>query len=299
MKIENSKLKTMNSKLTRLGSLRQITGLLAIMLVGCAPQVRRPIHEGPTCPGKPTVAAAVEALALQRNSQQPFQASADGVILWRDEKGKDRDEPIRGGNLAFVPPDKVFFKGSIVFKEARFGTNQQEFWLRIKYELDTYWWGTRTAAQDCIGSLIFDPAQIAEAIGIVDVTPQWKLSYRDGYDILTLYRGRVIGKRIYVDACDYRVSLIEYFDAEGLKQVTIELSEYAAQDSGINVPTRIRAASYDPQGLKQSAVSFTLNNIRPLPPERQKPALFQRPAADGYGTVLRLNDDCQFVQENP
>lgn len=266
------------------------------VFAGCGPQVREAV-EGPACPGKKTIKEAAAALALQRQNLQAFTATADGVISWRDEEGKDRDEPVRGGNLAFVPPDKVFFKGEVVFKEARFGTNETEFWLRIKSELDTYWWGTRQLAQDCTGTLIFDPAAIAEAIGIVNVTPEWQMFNRDGYDILSLHEGEIIRKRVYVNACDYRVELIEYFSDEGTKQVSIELSDYTASDEGIMIPSSIRATSYSVEGLEQSAVSFKFKNVRALPMERQKPKLFERPGRDGYGKVLRLNEQCEFVEE--
>lgn len=272
-----------------------VVGLLAILLCGCGPQMRKEI-ERPVCPGKPTIAAAAEALTLQRQNLSAFEASTEGVISWTDEKGKQRDERIGDGALAFVPPDKVYFKGSIGFKEARFGTNENEFWLRIKYELDTYWWGTRQTAEACSGVLLFEPTAIAEALGVVNVTPEWQLFHRDGYDILSLHREQM-SKRVYVNACDYRAELIEYFDAAGVKQAAVELSEYRADENGLVLPSQIRAISYDSQGLEESAVQFTLRNIRPLTPERQKPALFVRPERDGYGKVLRLNQDCDFAED--
>lgn len=269
-----------------------------ILLCGCGPQVRRAV-EGPICPGKPTIAQAVQALALQRQNLGPFEATAEGVISWTDEKGKERDERIGTGTLAFVPPDKVYFKGSLGFKEARFGTNENEFWLRIKFELDTYWWGLRQTAHECGAALLFDPAAIAEALGIVDVTEQWQLFYRDGFDILSFHQDGQISKRVYVNACDYRVERVEYFNTEGMQQVSIELGDYTTGENGLMVPSEIRAASYNAQGLEESAVDFSLKNVRPLTPERQKPKLFVRPERDGYGKLLRLNDNCEFIEESP
>jgi hypothetical protein len=273
---------------------RSIIGLLVILLCGCGPQTK-PI-ERPVCPGKASLPEAIAALDLQRQNLQAFRAGADGVISYQKD-GKFRDEPIRDGSLAFVPPDKVYFKGDIVFKEARFGTNAEEFWLRIKYEMDTYWWGSRRTAQQCAGQLLFDPAGIAEAIGIVNITDDWELYYRDGYDILSLRRDGQLSKRVYVNACDYRVELLEYFDSAGRKKVAIELDDYNVDESGIMVPTTIRAASYNDEGLEESIVRFDLKNIRPLPAQQQKPALFIRPGPDGYGTVLRLNENCEFTEE--
>jgi len=272
-----------------------VIGVLAILLCGCGPQPK-PVQR-PLCPGKATIIEAVDALNLQRKNLQAFEATAAGVISYQKEDGRFRDEPIRNGNLTFMPPDKVFFKGEVVFKEARFGTNEDEFWLRIKYELDTYWWGSRATAERCAGQLLFDPAGIAEAIGIVNVTDDWELFHRDGYDILSLRRDGVISKRIYVNACDYRVEQLEYFDPAGRRKVAIELDDYNVDESGIMVPATIRAASYDDEGLEESAVRFELKNIRPLTPERYKPKQFIRPGRDGYGTVLHLNENCEFMEE--
>lgn len=274
--------------------LRSVIGMLVILLCGCGPQTK-PVQR-PVCPGKATLSEAIEALNLQRQNLQAFEATAEGVISYQKD-GRDRDEPIRNGYLTFIPPDKIFFKGEIVFKEARFGTNEEEFWLRIKYDLDTYWWGSRETAEKCASKLPFDPTGIAEAIGIVNVTDDWELFYRDGYDILTLRRDGQVSKRVYINACDYRAELLEYFGQAGQKTVSVELSDYNVDETGVMVPTTILAATYNDEGLEAQAVRFTLKNIRPLTPDRYKPKQFTRPDRDGYGTVLHLNENCEFMEE--
>ena len=239
-------------------------------------------------------------LTLQRQNAEPFLASADCVITYPKD-GKDRKEPVRGGRIAFVPEDKVYFKGELVFKELRFGTNESEFWLRIKADLDdfgdSYWWGRRADVQRCPETLPVHPGCVAEALGVVEVTTDWSLSHRDGHDILTLVESGVIKKRVTVNACDYLIEEIEYFDTNGMRRVSVALSEYSTEDGGILTPTHIEMVSIDRLGLPELTVLFELKNIRPLPPEKQKTKLFTRPERDGYGAVYRLNQSCEFVKE--
>ncbi len=263
-----------------------------VILSGCQ---KPPVRPKQICPGKPTVQQAAAILQLQKQNVQPMMASADCVMSWCDKKGKKKEERV-SGSMAFVPPDKIFFKGD-KFGEIRFGTNEAEFWLRIKPELDSYWWGSKILADQCDQMLLVNPANIAEALGIVDVTPDWKLIYRDGCDILSLYEDQKLKKRVYVNACDYRIERIEYFDGYGMKKVSVELTAYWAGDDGLMVPSTIRVGSFDSLDAEESSVQIKLKHIRPLPPEKQKKKLFTRPGRDGYEHVYQLNENCDFIEE--
>jgi hypothetical protein len=253
------------------------------------------------CPGKSSIEEAIRVLTLQRQNLQPFQANADCTITYRDEDGDERQEPVRGAKMAFVPDAEIYFKGDLVFKELRFGTNETEFWLRIKADLedfgDSYWWGARADIQQCPEMLPVNPDNIAEALGIVEVTPEWELSNGDGYDLLTLVEDGRIRKRAAVNACDYSIEAIDYFDTEGMKRVSVQLKEYSAGENGIRVPTWIQIVSYDRMGQSDLAVLFELQNIRSLPPERIGKKLFARPERDGFGHLYRLDEKCEFVEE--
>jgi hypothetical protein len=262
-----------------------------VMVSGCQ---QPPIQPKRLCPGKPTVQQAAAVLLLQKQNVQPIMASADCTMSWRDEKGNNKDEQV-SGKMAFVPPGKIFFKGD-KFGEIRFGTNDTEFWLRIKPELDSYWWGRKAQADQCDQTLLVNPANVAEALGVVDVTTDWKLFHRDGYDILSFFEGEKLKKRVSVNACDYRIEEIEYFDAQGMKKALIELADYWAGDDGLTVPLKIHLRYFDSLGLEESSVQIKLKHIRPLP-EKQKKRLFKRPERDGYGHLYRLNEACEFIEE--
>lgn len=276
--------------------IRIMTLVVAVLAVtGCqGPQgIKEP---GSLCPGKITIGEAAAALAQQRSRLGSLQATARCVMQWRDLENKERRESF-DAQVRFIPPDRIFFRGD-KFGEIRFGTNETEFWLRIKPELDTYWYGTRDQAQACSHTLLLNPANLAEAMGMVDVDTRWELFHRDGYDWLTLReQGRPV-KRIYVNSCDYRVERIEYFDRKGQLTAATSLSAYTTTSDGMTMPTTIRLATYY-QGAEESSAEFVLQQVRRFEPtDRQAKNLFERPGRDGYGTVLRLDADCDFIEDN-
>ena len=245
------------------------------------------------CPGKATIGEAVRMLSLQKQNVQPLEVVADCTISWREADGKKPDENVPG-KLLFMPPDKLLFRGN-KFGKVQFGTNETEFWLLVEPELDTYWWGSKDQADQCAETMLINPTNIAEALGIVDVTTDWKLSHRGNYDILELIEDGKKVKRVYINTCDYHIEEIEYFDADGFKKVSIKLSDYTlGENNGIVVPSRIWAGYYDKQGIDESSVEIDLKQVRVLLPKKQKKKLFVRPSWDGYKDVFRLNEQCEF-----
>ena len=55
-------------------------------------------------------------------------------------------------------------------------------------------------------TMLINPYNVTEALGTVEVTNDWQLSYENGYDILTLLDDdQILVKRVFVDACDYLI----------------------------------------------------------------------------------------------
>ena len=230
---------------------------------------------------------------MQKQNVQPLEVAADCTISWREPDGKKENENV-DGQLFFVPPDKILFRGNKLGSKVQFGTNETQFWLRVDAE-DAYWWGSKVRADQCTEKMLINPANIAEALGIVDVTTDWKLSHRGNYDILDLIENGKKVKRVYINTCDYHIEEIEYFDADELKKVSIELSDYTlGEDNGIVVPSRIWMGYYDKQGIDESFVEIKLKQVRVMSPKNQHKKLFVRPSQDGYKDVYRLNEHCEF-----
>ncbi len=248
------------------------------------------------CPGKASIEEAVEYLSLQRTNAQPMIASADCTMSWRDDKDSEKKEQV-SGKMAYVPSGKIFYKGD-KFGEIRFGANETEFWLRIKPEVDSYWWGEKSLADECNEMLLVNPAQIAEALGIVEVTADWRLDNHDGYDILSLHEDEKLKKRVYVNTCDYRIEKIEYYDAYGMKKISAELADYWANEDDPMVPTKISVSYFDSLGDEESSVQIELKHIKPMSEKQKKNEdLFKRPGRDGYEHMYRLDRNCEFIEE--
>ena len=270
-----------------------------LFVCGCQPGAERG-GQKIICPGKSSIEEAIQLLQLQRQNLQPFLANAECTVTYHNEDGQSRNELVHG-QIAFVPNQKFDFIGKLLFKELRFGTNRSEFWLRIKADIedlgDSYWSGRRKDLAQCPGMLPINPDNIAEALGIVEVTPDWKMSYQGGYDLFTLYADGKMQKRVSINACDYRIEKVEYFGPEETRSVSVALKEYSTKENGIMVPTHIQIVSYDPAGAPELGLLFELKNIRSLPPEKIGKRLFVCPLRDGYEHMYRLDENCEFVEE--
>ena len=87
-------------------------------------------------------------------SIRAFKASADCVVYLPDAEGRLKPESVDAVSVRFVPPENFFFRGDKAFQEIRLGTNDTEFWLRIKPELDSYWYGSKALAEEVAKSVL-------------------------------------------------------------------------------------------------------------------------------------------------
>lgn len=271
-----------------------LTGV-CLLLTGCQPGVVGPVR---ACPGKASIDEAVETLLLHRRNLQPLQGRADCIFHYKDEKGKMKRKEVKAVNVRFIPHTRILFRGNVFGDVVGFGANHEEFWLRIKPDMDSYWWGTRAQAANCSEALLINPYNVIEALGTVEITTDWQLSYEAGYDIFTLSdtEGTPV-KRVYADACDYLLRRIEYFDNEGLLKASAELNDYTTGEHGLVVPTLIDVSHYQ-LGIPEGRVEIQLKHLRPFEPnEKQLRYLFQRPERDGFGFMYRLDDNCEFIEE--
>lgn len=270
---------------------------VCLWCTGCQPAAIQP-EDRIICPGKPTLEEAIEVLALQSRNTRSFLATAECTFHYQDESGKEKKQVVGPMAVRFIPPDRILFRGSRFGKEIGFGANENEFWLRIKPEWDSFWWGTRDQAAQCDELMLINPYNVIEALGIFEVTTDWQLSHEQGFDIFTLLNGKdTLVKRIYVNACDYLTERIEYYDKEGFLAASAVLSDYTTGADGIVIPSDIEIASYR-YGIKEYLVAIELKHIRPFAPtDKQRFLLFKRPGRDGFEHLYRLGDDCEFIEE--
>ena len=278
--------------------MKQITTLLLViatlsLIAGCPQPLDETIIDTPDCPGKANIADAVRVLSLQRQNIRPFKSRADCTVYFRDAEGRLKPESV-DATIRFVPPSNVYFKGD-KFGEIRLGTNDTEFWLRIKPDMDMYWYGAKSLAAGCVADLPVNPDAVAEGFGMVDVTTDWTLFYRDGYDLLDYTENGKKKKRVYVNACTYLISRIEYFDDEEALKASADLSQYTTGENGIVVPSNIYVVNYDEMGLESQSIEIELKHLSPFTPtEKQRQKMFARPERDGYKYMKELKENCEF-----
>jgi hypothetical protein len=267
-----------------------------VILSGCQPAV---VSSGPDfiCPGQPSIEEAIRVLSLQQQNVLPLRASAECTFHYQDEKGKEKKQTVNPVTVRFIPPSQIIFRGS-EFGEIGFGANENEFWLRVKPDWDSYWWGMRDQAAQCDEAMLINPYNVIEALGVVDVTTDWQLSHEKGSDILTLFDGdNTLVKRVTVNACDYLTERIEYYDKEGFLAASAVLSRYTTGADGIVIPSDIEVTYYR-YGIKEYFVVIQLKHVGPfVPTEKQRRLLFKRPGRDGYGKMYRLDANCKFIEE--
>jgi len=266
-----------------------IIALAILILTGCGPQISESMR---LCPGKADVAEAVRTMAEHRKNVQPFKGS--GQCLWQYYDADD--EKLHKENFAVKlwvdPPDEIYLQGDVAFdgKGIILGSNEDEFWLSIKPEISSYWWG-RWAHQDSFANIKINPKLMLEAFGIsaVENEKNWSLSSEGVFDVLTKRNEqKTIVKKIYVDSCDYLVRRIEYFDANKQSAVIVELDKYKQVFRDFFVPTVAKITNRT-EGNREDSVRITLKSVRLANfTERAQKRLFTRPEPRGFKHIYKI-----------
>ncbi|AQT68671.1 hypothetical protein STSP2_01840 [Anaerohalosphaera lusitana] len=276
--------------------LRTILNVMLVVtllgVVGCPPpvEVEEPLME---CERDMTVGRLVEVLDAQRENAAALKARGRLSIRWVEE-GKIKEET-PDVQVRFVPESKLFLDGRILGQEViRLGTNDEEFWLRMKPdEISMYQWGRWEDAAKCPGQQLLNPHNLLEALGMVRVDDGYDLTIRAGEYVLTeVDASGGFAKRVYVGCADYLVRKIEYYGEDGRVDVVIELEEYEEVGEGHFVPTRIGIINH---GKNSSKAEFMLSSVGVY--EDIKPKAFVRPEPEGIKNVYRLNENCEFVRQ--
>ncbi|MHC4172116.1 MAG: hypothetical protein ACYTBX_05340 [Planctomycetota bacterium] len=262
-----------------------------LILVGCAPEIRRPLE---ICSGKGSVAEALSA--LQSHWQNMVSLKANGQCLlefYVEGKQKPQKEKF-SVKLLVNPPVEIYLQGdaTLIPKAIILGSNEREFWLSIRpKEISTYWWG-KWSQQDSSETLMINPKTLLEALGIaaVDAEWNWSLSNEGTFDILTKRQRGVVIKKIYVYSCDYLVKRIEYFDVDGQVAGVAELDKYKQVLEGFFVPAGIKIIKRANDNPEDSlSVTLDLKSIKSTEiTAKQQNVLFNRPQPQGFKRLIRI-----------
>ena len=263
-----------------------------LILTGCAPRMQKPMR---ICPG---AESAVEALSLLRSRSKgiaPLKANGQCRLQYYAE-GKLHKEnfPVK---LWMNPPTQIYVQGDVAFdpKGIIVGSNEKEFWLSIKpKEVSSYWWGRRSE-ESRLENLMISPKLVLEALGIAEVGDResWSLSNEEAFDVLTERDGQgVIIRKLYISNCDYLVSKIKYFDANGRAVAIVKLDEYEEVSEWFSVPNFIKIIKRGSGGAEDLvSITISLKSVKSANfTEKARRGLFSRPEPRGFKHVYKITD---------
>jgi len=286
------------SGISTLYALRSTLLLLLVVVVmlagGCVTQV---FPTAKVCPGKADVAEALDALHQQAKAAVPFRTNGQCRLGFVTESGKTRqfNLPV---SVYINPPSEIYLQGQatpgpqgLVF----LGTNERQFWLGLRPEISTFWWGDWSKATKG-HDLPVSPRAVFESFGFAgadsfETDPNhWSLSAGPGQDVLTWtgQNGLPI-KRIFVDRCDYRIARIEYLDEAGHVTVMVELKGYQRVADGFFVPSQVSIVAFA-EGQRTHWARMTLGAFMEKEYNDQfRSRYFVRPEPRGFETVIEVD----------
>lgn len=271
---------------------------LCFCLGGCA-QLTKPQQ---ICPGKATSAEAIATLQSRLDCAHPLYInSVQARLGYLDDKNKRRESnlPMK---IWLEPPHNVSMLGQATFGPKGvilMGSNKEEFWLSIRPDINSYWWGkwSEVAGTE---QLQISPRVVLEALGLLDLgsPDRWFLSNSGAYDVLSLVddRGAIL-RRLHLYTCDYLPRKIEYFDRFGELLVLVQLADYEVLAGEFQIPTRIQISNFTGDELTDYVKLKIKGALQRNFSEKQRDRLFVRPIPRGYDKVHRVTRDGS-IREN-
>jgi hypothetical protein len=265
--------------------------VIAVVLVGCAPEKPQPARQ---CPGKDSTDQALAALETSASQLRPFVAYGSGqVSFYEEKKSKPRNEKITTIKLWFEPPWNMRFWGDVAFNPRGLdvGSNEREFWLAAKPKEigNVYIWGLWSQQTDAT-EMMLSPKVLLLALGVLEARDDqvWSFSPDKSGDMLTLYNadGRIV-KKVHIDNCRYHISSIEFFNPQQELATTLRLGDYRDIDV-MFIPAEITIINHNYDGTEDT-FEIRLKSIKPS--GKIKKGVFERPDTKGFEEVDQLIGD--------
>ncbi|MDH7599901.1 MAG: hypothetical protein QHH07_09760 [Sedimentisphaerales bacterium] len=236
--------------------------------------------------------------------KQAFQRQSDAAVPFR-ANGQCRFGIVEGPrktwrlslpvNLFVNPPYELYMQGQagigpggLVF----LGCDQRQYWLGIRPQLNTFWWGNWAEGPD--GRLPLDPGVILEALGLLSIGEdpnRIAVSRRSGRVVVSWFDMEARpAKRVLLEPRTGRVRRIEYLDPSGRQELVVELARYERLTEAFFVPSRISLVSYD-QGRVRCWARLNLNSIMHRRyPEEFRQRYFRMPEPHGFERVIQITE---------
>lgn len=251
---------------------------MVVFFAACTPP---PVKLKKICPGKQSVAEALQTISTQAEQIQSFKGNGQCFARFYDDKGKRKKEEFTI-KLWLNPENDIRLFGDIAFnaRGLDIGSNDEEFWIGAKPKEigNSFYWGSWSEQGDKT-LLMLGPKLLLEALGTVDYSGQqgWSLTNEKGFDVITKQDGEKKVKKVYISTCDYRTSKIEYFDDENKMAATLELAKYKTFFDDLVVPTEIKITIAGTDG-KDDSFRIVLKKLQPFEfAEDKRTVFFSRP----------------------
>jgi hypothetical protein len=259
------------------------------LFFGCGKNIQKPL---PVCPGKSNVNESLAALKSQSENMIPLFTKKGTFSIEYYERNQMRKQHFSIRILLIKPPSEIYMQAStgIIEKAMVLGSNEREFWLEVKPEISSYWWGLWSQQSSDAGMLI-NPRTLLDALGIaeIDTNSNWSLSNEGPYDVLTKTVQGVINKKLYIYSCDYRVRKIEYYDNQGKPVAHVKLDKYTEVSPGFLIPFSIVINSVTKNIEDTFNVDISLDSIRAAS-EKEINFSIVRPKPEGLDHIYKVNN---------
>ncbi|MFC1765935.1 hypothetical protein ACFL6U_28140, partial [Planctomycetota bacterium] len=218
--------------------------LLLLGAPGCDIDGAKPVELDTSEESRGLILQALRARADQATAFRAYGKSWHGIV---NDDGKTETFGFNA-RLWFRPPLSLRLQShATMHGNIDLGCNNEEFWLGIKPQISTYYWGRWDRALT-EGLLPFNPKVVLEAIGIVEVGEEdsWDLAEDD--EMLVLSRAdpnTEVTKRVFIDARAQKIKRIIYTDGDGTPLVTAQLSGYRRVSNDFDIPTVIRITALE------------------------------------------------------
>jgi hypothetical protein len=266
-----------------------------VILSGCGDNIIKPL---PVCPGKNDVIESLAALQSQSENMTPLFTNNGKFSIQYYDRDELQKQHFNIRILLVKPPSEIYLqaKTGIIDKAMILGSNAEEFWLQVKPELSSYWWGN-WSEQDSDAGIMINPKTMLEALGIaqIDANAIWSLENEGAYDVLTKTVRGAVNKKLYIYCCDYRVRKIQYYDSNGKPVVLAKLDKYKEVSPGFFIPFSIEINSLSENIEETFNIEIKLDSINPAT-EKQENYKIIRPKTPNLDHIYQVIDG-QWIEQ--
>ena len=288
-----------------------------ILAAGCAALCGCPPPEIKT--STPTTPRASREIVDRINANneridQPLYASPAHVVAQMvDDRGTPHRYSLDGSLLVRTPHDfRLDLRHPIGEQVMQVAANAETFWLWVKPEVSTYWWGRfDNVGKPCADPMPLRPEQLAEVLGmrVLPLPGSGAIGparlYGEQYDRL-LYFGSggglySIDREYWVERTPpYMVRLILFRDAFGRRAMNANLDDYRpAWPDGPLVAHKI-SIDWPPSsgGTEGGKLLLTIDNWQASPPISRR--AFVRPESPpGIERQVQVDRNCDTPTSRP